>query len=437
MAATGEDCKEDGAEVCASCNVGFHVSAGVCSANLCACANGEAASGASCTNDRAEICNKCIVGFHLTLSIEPICSVNVCTCDGGLPSEGTDCNVHGSVSCSACDLGKHVAGNGTSLNCVQNTCACMGGVAATGALCVSDQASICTRCDAGYTFVDNQCVLTTSTTTTTMTTIPATIITTVSGLNPICLRACTYGDGGCRRYVDDSDVTSEILCDRHIEGNTDCPVGRVDCGPDIQVTTTTPLTILAKSLDTSIVAGAAVGGALVLILIVVGWHRHGYHKKKGTEKQVRNQIYENAIFEPQFPASGDGTAPRAIINETYSTAAEVSLYSSSPGVSLDPNSTGEGIGGYLSISNGKEAFDEPVEATVASVSMERATVSRNLKLADPATTETLASTNIDEATVSAFPDSPDTEAEMTSTQTPHSALGLHASGASDLADVTC
>lgn len=101
--ATGLDCTTDGAEVCASCQPGFHLAVdGTCGANTCICHDGTEATGAECTADGETICVSCAPGFSIA---NAICTENSCSCDDGSAATGAECTSNGTTICTACNSG--------------------------------------------------------------------------------------------------------------------------------------------------------------------------------------------------------------------------------------------------------------------------------------------------------------------------------------------
>ena len=149
----------------ASCPDGVHerVRAKVCTANIrrvcvprCACAHGEAANGAGCTDDGAEICATCDNGFHLT---DGVCKLKVCTCKNGTAADGQSmprCSADGAEICATCDNGFHL----TDGVCKLKVCTCKNGTAADGQSmprCSADGAELCVTCDDGFHLSGDEC----------------------------------------------------------------------------------------------------------------------------------------------------------------------------------------------------------------------------------------------------------------------------------------
>ena len=62
--ATGTACTSNSANICTSCNSGYHLSGTSCVAYSCSCLNGAAATGAACTSNGANICTSCSSGYY-------------------------------------------------------------------------------------------------------------------------------------------------------------------------------------------------------------------------------------------------------------------------------------------------------------------------------------------------------------------------------------
>lgn len=195
-------------------------------------------------------------------------------------------------------------------------------------------------CNAGYTFIDTQCILTSLATTATTTTTSAatkTATTTTTTTTPtiteltgsalpadqVCSQSCTYGIGGCKAYADDGDLTTEILCDRHIGDDQTCASNRVDCGPDKGAS-------VPENLDGGVIAGATIGGVFFLLLLLLsGWWVRGspwYHRRKRSEpQQFQNQVYENSAFGPETQVFADHGAGSRTFTHTYESEGYLSV----------------------------------------------------------------------------------------------------------------
>eukprot|EP00931_Biecheleriopsis_adriatica_P018464 TRINITY_DN12938_c0_g3_i1.p1 TRINITY_DN12938_c0_g3~~TRINITY_DN12938_c0_g3_i1.p1 ORF type:complete len:1254 (-),score=164.63 TRINITY_DN12938_c0_g3_i1:110-3838(-) len=75
-----------------------------CEANQCTCANGVAASGIECPENKAEVCKSCNAGYHWNTG-GSACEVNICTCAEGYAASGPECPEHDTALCAACFTG--------------------------------------------------------------------------------------------------------------------------------------------------------------------------------------------------------------------------------------------------------------------------------------------------------------------------------------------
>ena len=85
---------------------------GTCVQNTCSCSNGTKATGAACTSNGANICTSCQGGFHKSGNN---CVQNSCSCDGGIGATGSACTSNGANICTSCYDGYYKSGN----NCQQ------------------------------------------------------------------------------------------------------------------------------------------------------------------------------------------------------------------------------------------------------------------------------------------------------------------------------
>lgn len=127
-AAVGATCRVTGSLSCAACNEGFHIGLEnvkdqdgavmlrvACEPNVCECKNGVPAtesSGTLCHTDGANVCQSCDMGYHFSAQtnehdevIGHACAVNQCTCKHGVPVESSECSLHEAQNCSVCDNG--------------------------------------------------------------------------------------------------------------------------------------------------------------------------------------------------------------------------------------------------------------------------------------------------------------------------------------------
>jgi len=163
IAAVGATCSESGAVACGFCNPGYHLRTQdgdkryLCVENSCKCDRGVAATGAACDEDGAFICASCDEGYHVD-AISKLCVANKCYCSDGTPPQrgSATCTQHKSQVCVSCDAGYHV--DPLLLKCVENKCTCDTGTAAVGAACLQDGAEICTTCDGdAFLHQDGRC----------------------------------------------------------------------------------------------------------------------------------------------------------------------------------------------------------------------------------------------------------------------------------------
>ena len=107
-AAVALGCVTHHAEICASCDDGYHSSGSACAENQCTCVNGEGAVGPACDEHESATCSSCIVGYHLK---EATCNQNICTCPNGAVAVGASCVIHQEVNCASCSAGYHLGGS--------------------------------------------------------------------------------------------------------------------------------------------------------------------------------------------------------------------------------------------------------------------------------------------------------------------------------------
>lgn len=147
------NCNEDGAQNCDSCNQFYHAEGQGCEANVCSCNLGTAVT--DCPQDGDNVCEACDDGrapvngqcLPLICSAEEhvdggACVANVCSCANGTPVE--KCHEDGAALCGACDALFHRAGDA----CEANVCTCDNGVLTSE--CTVHEGEQCASCNAGY-----------------------------------------------------------------------------------------------------------------------------------------------------------------------------------------------------------------------------------------------------------------------------------------------
>ena len=119
----------------------------------CVCNNGIPAPDASCTTPNENICASCNVGYHLE---DSSCVKNGCTCKNGTPAKDASCTTNGSNICASCSGAYHLD---NSFSCVRNLCDCSHGIPADGSSCTTNGSNICASCSGGYHLNSaNQCI---------------------------------------------------------------------------------------------------------------------------------------------------------------------------------------------------------------------------------------------------------------------------------------
>jgi len=186
--ATGTNCTTHHTTKCVSCNAGYYLKDGVCTAcetgkhqtnnfftgtsctqNVCTCVNGTDATGTNCTDHNTAKCVSCNAGYYL---VNDICKRNICTCAQGTHVANTDCPSNGEEKCmscnagyylkddvcTACETGKHQTNNFfTGTSCTQNVCTCANGIHASGTDCTSHGGEKCKSCYFGHYLENNVC----------------------------------------------------------------------------------------------------------------------------------------------------------------------------------------------------------------------------------------------------------------------------------------
>ena len=177
IAATGTDCRTNGAQICTTCSGGYYKNGNrctscrstckngfretapcssssnrVCTQNVCSCSNGIAATLAACTANTQNICASCLNGFYrngnscvicrsacgtgtretttCSSSYDRMCQQNICQCSNGIKGKGTECMSHNANICTECDNGFYLAGS----SCLAYGGSCLNGELVTQSL---------------------------------------------------------------------------------------------------------------------------------------------------------------------------------------------------------------------------------------------------------------------------------------------------------------
>ncbi|CAE7747069.1 unnamed protein product [Symbiodinium sp. CCMP2592] len=137
---------------CKGCFEGFHLSRGVCEANVCSCRHGSPVKGTGCTDHGSKICTSCSTGYSI---LNASCAPNKCRCPHGQPVDAgsAECTSNGAVACIACRGNFHLAKGG----CKANQCTCKHGKPVPADKCETDGAEHCESCSSWHHLANGRC----------------------------------------------------------------------------------------------------------------------------------------------------------------------------------------------------------------------------------------------------------------------------------------
>ena len=177
-----EVCEENGNEQCEFCDQctnttnGYHLvnatesyhlgTVEICVENQCYCSEGTPSE--ICCNHGSEYCADC--DSPGKRPVNGICTPNVCECANGVAFDGDDCTVHGATHCSVCDETYHpqvytffefsdyrnTTIDHDFVKCKPNGCTCddnLPGIPVNSSLCLNNNLENCASCESPYAYL--------------------------------------------------------------------------------------------------------------------------------------------------------------------------------------------------------------------------------------------------------------------------------------------